>query len=131
MYTRSVEGRSSALPQVEAVAKATVEERSVASETEERAPDIRKRPRYRAVRIPVLREAEISPPCEGISVCGCDEEQISEPIGCVCEHKRTRDEGMPFFGFGTDRMLIIALAVLLLCEGEDDILILALCFILL
>ena len=33
-------------------------------------------------------------------------------------------------GFSSDEMLVLALAVLIICEGGDDILILALCFIL-
>lgn len=116
MYTRGFDGRSdgATLPQIneaESLAEknamptdgGTSDEQVCEKRTEER------RARYRATRIPRLYPRE---------ECGKPEtEQVRAQKGILSD-------------LGSDGLLIGALIILLMCEGRDDILILALCFIL-
>ena len=87
--------------------------------------EMRKR-RYRAVRLPRFKDPTtvLIEPCEKE---GCEdrEDVCSKPQVSCKEHERT---GL-LRSFSSDELFILALIVLLICEGGDDILILALCFI--
>lgn len=135
MYTRNYQmkkeppkpcAEDSAIPPIEE--KAACESMEMgemsAPATEENA-EIRPKRRFRAVRIPILKER-----CEE-QIC----EESSEPIACEmrCEDAKpckAHEKGGFLRSFSNDELFVIALIVLLLCEGGDDILILALCFIL-
>jgi hypothetical protein len=89
--------------------------------------------RYRAVRVPILKdkdcgtltecEASCEAPCE--APCECVEKETS------CQRQSHRGGLSPLFSsLSTDEMLVLALVVLLLLEGGDELLIFALLFVL-
>ena len=88
------------------------------------SPETKKR-RFKAVRAPIFKE----PICVEMPVCK-DEPVQREIAECPQKKPRQSEKGGFFRDLSADEMLIIALIVLLLCEGGDDILILALCFVL-
>lgn len=78
------------------------------------------------------------PDCSDYSKCQesdctpCDDSPDCPPPPPFPKHCRPEHRGIMsiFRGFCSDDLLILALIILLLCDGGDDILILALCFIL-
>ena len=116
MYTRGFDGRSdgATLPQINEAESLAEKNGVTASDVSENEQVCEKRTeerkaRYRATRIPRLYPRE---------ECGKPEtEQVRAQKGILSD-------------LGSDGLLIGALIILLMCEGRDDILILALCFIL-
>lgn len=139
MYTRNYQmkkeppkpcAEDSAIPPIEEeTACESVEMSEMNAPVTEENAEIRPKRRFRAVRIPVLKER-----CEE-QVYRCPSEAVSEPACCEQDREdvkrgKNKDRGGFLRSFSNDELFVIALIVLLMCEGGDDILILALCFIL-
>lgn len=121
MYTRNYRiSREDPLPQI---AEPQPETLSDSPPCEENESECRKK-RYKATRIPRLIEpvTDETEECEPPAPPKCEE---------YCPPKPPPPKKGILADFTLDETFILALAVLLLCQGGDDILVLALCFVLL
>ena len=121
MYTRNYRiSKEDPLPQIAEPQEETELAPPPCEENEVKRPQRR----YKATRIPHLIEPVI-----------CETEICEPPPPPKCEEHCPPKAPQPKKGLLTDLSLdetfILALAVLLLCQGGDDILVLALCFVLL
>ena len=89
--------------------------------------------RYRAVRVPILKDKE----CKSVTECEASCEAPCEaPCECAekeppCQRQAHRGGLSPLFSsLSSDEMLVLALVVMLLLEGGDELLIFALLFVL-
>ena len=127
MYTRSYQiKKEPPKPCCEEAELPVIEETPKLCEEVPEADTQPKKRRYRAIRVPVLKECqtECDEPCETEKSETERDECISEAHVC-----KERERSGILRSFTHDELFILALIVLLLSEGCDDILILALCFI--
>ena len=84
-----------------------------------------KKCRFRATRLPKIEFAEpcepVPPPCEDVKLPTCEKNEKSPPRSLISSL---------FSSLCADELLLLALVVLLILEGCDEVMILALCFIL-